>query len=400
MRNLKFYAFLFFVTPSWAGTVFTEDFSSLTINQNSVGSGAPLQCSGGIPTNKVTFFPNPSTFSSKWSFHSSGVYPIGWSGSNSTAAWAVSGNQMYFHGVKGPNDDGHAILSKATFDKSKIIIASADIRAYCSNGSGGCWAGIAIITEESNYRGLYLGSIPGGQVQIQRLAPCNAQQTSNFYPANTWQNLTVEYNGPRNSWSYYINGQRIQSTSALSPAGLNNFVNNGIENSQANNTDVVLLENPRVGIYTNANQLGTFVEGGVKNLIVKELNKITPFSASASSTYGSQLPKLAIDNDPNTAWISGTGGSQWIEIDLGSVKEIHKIRLLTEQSITENTEHKIFTGTSPSPTNLSDTISGITSTAQWIEKNFLPTPLVARYIKIETSISSSWRAWREIEIYE
>jgi hypothetical protein len=310
----------------------------------------------------------------------------------------VSGNQLYFHAVKGLYDDGHAILSKTTLDKSKYIVASADMRAYCSSGTAGCWAGIALINEESNYRGLYIGTQPGGHVQVQRLAPCNSQQTAITFAANTWQNLAVEYRGPQNGWSYYVNGQRISSTAALDPAGVENFVTNGVELSQPNNTDTVLLANPRIGIYTNTNQAGAYIEGGVKNINVKVLNKVTPVSASASSSY--QSPSLAIDSNLSTAWIANGGGSQWIEIDLGVSKEIHKIRLLTEQSVTVNTVHNIYVGAAPAPTVLATTFSGITSTGQWLDKTFLPNPVVGRYVRILTPTSSSWRAWREIEIYE
>lgn len=385
----------------WAALVseLPESFSTLTITENSIGAGSPLVCSSGVPTNSVTFSPNPSSLSKKWIFHASGNYPLSWSGTNETQAWAVSGNQMYFHGANGPYDDGHAILSRDTFDKAKYVVATADIRAYCSNGSSGCWAGIAIINQESNYRGLYLATTPGGQASVNRLAPCNEQSSGQSVAANTWQTLTVEYHGPEGGrWSYYLNGARIQSTSAVTPAGFPGFVIGGIESSASGNTDVALTSNPRLGIYTNANFQNGYVEGGIRNVNVRVLAEMPIASATASSSY---LPAYyAIDGDPNTAWVANTGGSQWIEVDLGTVRMIRKIRLLTEQSYTEHTVHQIYVGSSPAPGTLALTFSGVTSTAQWLDHTFVSSPPSGRYVRIVTPTSNSWRAWREIEVYQ
>lgn len=389
------------ISVGWAALVseFSENFSTLTITDNSVGAGSPLVCSGGVSTNSVMFSPNPSSYSRKWVFHSSGNYPLNWSGTDATQAWAVSGNQMYFHATNGPYDDGHAILSRDTFDRTKYIVASAEVRSYCSNGNSGCWAGIAIINQESNYRGLYLASTAGGQAAVNRLAPCNEQSSGQSVAENTWQTLAVEYRGPEGGkWSYYLNGDRIQSTFAVSPAGLPGFVTNGVESSASGNTDVALAGNPRLGVYTNANFSGGYIEGGARNVNVRVLSKLPMASAVASSSY---LPASnAIDGDPNTAWVANGGGSQWIEVDLGSVRTIRKIRLLTEQSYTEYTVHQIYVGLSPAPGSLALTLSGVTSTAQWLDHTFVSSPPSGRYVRIVTPTSNSWRAWREIEVYQ
>lgn len=133
MRRVLFA--IIFIAGDTSAQVLVEDFSSLSLTENIVAQGAPLICATGVPANNLTFAPN--AWSNKWAFHSSGAYPISWSGFNATQSWAVAGNQMYFHAVKGPLDDGHAIISRDTFDRGRYIIASADIRAYCSNGSAG-----------------------------------------------------------------------------------------------------------------------------------------------------------------------------------------------------------------------------------------------------------------------
>lgn len=376
---------------------FSEDFSSMTITENIIGSGSPLTCSGGVPTNTVTF--SPSSISNKWGFHSSGsTYPLTWSGTTSTQAWAIASNQMYFHGAVGTYDQGHAILSRDTLDRSKYIIASADIRAYCSNSSSGCYAGIALINQESNYRGLYLTTAASSTVNIGRLGPCNEQSTGQSFGANTWQTLTVEYRGPEGGkWSYYINGQRVNDTTAVNPTGLANFVVSGIESSDTGNTDLALTSDPRIGLYTNSNVSGGYVEGAIANVSAITLTKITPSGASASSN--SAAAGDAIDNSAGTSWIASSSGSQWIEIDLGASTTVRKVRLLTEQSPSGSTVHEIYLGSSPAPTTLVKTFTGTTTTGQWLDETFVTSPPTGRYLRILTPTSPSWRAWREIEIY-
>lgn len=378
-------------------SAFGEDFSSMTITENVIGSGAPLTCSGGVPTNTVTF--SPSSISNKWGFHSSGsTYPISWSGTTSTQAWAIGNNQMYFHGAVGAYDQGHAILSSDTLDRSKYIIASADIRAYCSNSSSGCYAGIALINQESNYRGLYLTTAANSTVNVGRLGPCNEQSTGQSFGANTWQTLTVEYRGPEGGqWSYYINGQRVNDTSAVNPSGLANFVVSGIESSNTGNTDLALTSDPRIGLYTNSNVSGGYVEGAIANVSAITLTKVTPSGATASSN--SAAAGDAIDNNSGTAWIAASSGSQWIEIDLGASITVRKVRLLTEQSPSGSTVHEIYLGASPAPTTLVKTFTGTTTTGQWLDETFVTSAPAGRYLRIFTPASPSWRAWREIEIY-
>ncbi len=372
---------------------FSEDFSSMTITENSTTVGAN-DCSGGVPSSTFTFTPSPSTHSNKWSFFSSGsTYPITWSGTTATQAWAIASNQMGFHGAKGSNDDGHAILSRDTFDRSKYIIASTDIRAYCSNSSSGCFAGIALINEESNYRGLYLRTDASNTVSVVRLAPCNLQSTGQSFGANTWQTLTVEYRGPEGGkWSYYINGQRVNDTT-----GEANFVVSGIESSDTGNTDVALTSDPRIGLYTTSSVTDGYVEGAIANVSAITLTKVTPFGASASSN--SAAAGGAIDENPSSAWIASSDGSQWIEIDLGASVTIRKVRLLTEQTPSGNTVHEVYVGASPAPTTLVKTFAGTTATEQWLDETFVNSPPTGRYLRILSPTSPSWRAWREIEIY-
>lgn len=374
-----------------------EDFSTLIIKENVIGVGAPLQCENGQPKNQITF--TPSSIVNKWGFHSSPVYPLAWSGSGAAQAWAVSGNQMFFHGVKGTNDDGHAILSRDIFDRTKYIVATATIRTYCSTGGSGCFAGIALINQESNYRGIYLQTIPNGQTRIERLGPCNQQTTGVSVAANTFKKLSIEYRGPEGGkWSYYVDGQRVDSTTAVVPSAIASYVVGGIENTGVTNADVALTVDPRLGIYTNTSVPGSFVEGAVKDVSVRVLGKLSVSSMSASSNAGAAWG--AVDGNSSSLWVASGGGSQWIEVDLGAVRTIRKVRLLTEQSPAGQTQHDVYVGNTPNPSTLVKTYSEVTQSLQWLDHTFVANPPTGRFIRIITPVSPSWRAWREIELYE
>lgn len=94
------------------------------------------------------------------------------------------------------------------------------------------------------------------------------------------------------------------------------------------------------------------------------------------------------------------GGEQWIELDLGSSHTMRKIRLLTEQSGSDFTEHKVYVGNTTPPTNLVATFTGTAVTNQWLDKTFISNPPIRQYVRIVTPTSNSWRAWRDIAVYE
>lgn len=195
-----------------------------------------------------------------------------------------------------------------------------------------------------------------------------------------------------------MNGTRVPSTIPVSPSNGPNAVLQGREGPAPGNTDTTLSADPRIGIYTNTNLNGGFVEGGIADVRVHTLDLGSPVGATASSSY--YPAGHAIDRNPGSFWVANTGGSQWIEIDLGSVIAIRKIRLLTEQSGgAYETLHQVLVGTSPAPTGLSVTFAGVTTTGSWLDHTFVDAAVEGRYVRIQSPTSQSWRAWREIEVY-
>jgi beta-glucosidase len=74
-------------------------------------------------------------------------------------------------------------------------------------------------------------------------------------------------------------------------------------------------------------------------------------SVSASSLESSAYPaSAAVDGDPTTRWSSASGDPQWITVDLGSVQDITRVRLIWEVASAESysvqlsTNNSVWTG--------------------------------------------------------
>jgi hypothetical protein len=95
-------------------------------------------------------------------------------------------------------------------------------------------------------------------------------------------------------------------------------------------------------------------------------------------------------------WNAGHGAPAWIEYDLGSTRTLRAIRLVPEQWPEGNAVHRIYAGNTPSPTTLIETIIGNGAILEPFAKEL---NAVGRYVRIHTESSTSWVAWREVEIY-
>ncbi len=131
----------------------------------------------------------------------------------------------------------------------------------------------------------------------------------------------------------------------------------------------------------------------------QSVRRIFPVSHSASANF----PYMATvsDADPDSVWNAGNVGPQWIQVDLGSVKNIAKVRLLVCQYPPGITNHIVTSSaTSNLPTEPFGTFNGYTSDSQWLDVLPAASPTSARYIRITTTSAASWICWRTIEIYE
>jgi len=129
--------------------------------------------------------------------------------------------------------------------------------------------------------------------------------------------------------------------------------------------------------------------------------QLPAYGVTASATYSGSSPGYAMDGSSSTLWNSGGFGPQWIQIDLGKTAAIRKIKLQVAQSPSGNTVHEIAVGQNPNSLTKVDTLRLYTSDGQWIEsKDLAGDGGNVRYIRVTTTSSPSWIAWKEIQIQQ
>ncbi len=116
-------------------------------------------------------------------------------------------------------------------------------------------------------------------------------------------------------------------------------------------------------------------------------------TATASSFFAASTPANAIDGDNTTVWNSGTFAPATITIDLGETIAISQITGLVEQTPNGNVRHDVFLDNI-----LSFSWTGFSTTGLLFVHDFI-TPVAARTIRITTTDSPSWVAWREIQVF-
>ncbi len=127
-----------------------------------------------------------------------------------------------------------------------------------------------------------------------------------------------------------------------------------------------------------------------------------PGASSAAVTASAELADgpaaNARDGNPDTIWNSGSGPEQWIMLNLGQPQTVNSIRLTIAQYPNGETTHQVWVGADPGSLSLAHEFAGYTSDSGILEF-FPPGPLTGvQYIRIVTTRSPSWVAWREIEI--
>ena len=118
----------------------------------------------------------------------------------------------------------------------------------------------------------------------------------------------------------------------------------------------------------------------------------------ASSALRDAPATQAADGDPDTIWNAGAGAPAWIEIDLGAAKPIGLIRLTVGQDPPGRTRHVLTCRrTASGAATRLGVLSRDTRDLDVLEVRSAPDAR-CRFIRIETRLSPSWVAWREVEI--
>jgi F5/8 type C domain-containing protein len=123
-------------------------------------------------------------------------------------------------------------------------------------------------------------------------------------------------------------------------------------------------------------------------------------SVRASNETADSPASNAIDGAPGTVWIAGAGPPQWIEIDLGQPSDVASIELVVAQSPSGPTRHRILVGARRTDLREVAFLRGPTADGQTLTVDVnAELGRAVRFVRVETSVSPSWVAWREIRVY-
>lgn len=119
---------------------------------------------------------------------------------------------------------------------------------------------------------------------------------------------------------------------------------------------------------------------------------------TASYSNPTNPPELAVDGSFWSYW-SALFPPQWIEVDLGAPHALGQIVLSITQLPDSNTVHRVYGKAGAADGyELLQEFAGFTRDLDSL--SFVPTPVQHfRFVRIETTSSASWVAWREIAIY-
>ena len=119
---------------------------------------------------------------------------------------------------------------------------------------------------------------------------------------------------------------------------------------------------------------------------------------TASAWLDEEPPANAFDGSVETAWNSGQDPEQRIQVAFSEPRTISVIRLVVAQSPAGAVTHQIWAGPSPDRLTLVHEFVGSLADGDIVEI-VLDTPFTeASVVRIVTTESPSWVAWREIEL--
>jgi len=118
----------------------------------------------------------------------------------------------------------------------------------------------------------------------------------------------------------------------------------------------------------------------------------------ASRSLPEGRPAAAVDGWRSTAWQSGDGPPQWIEVDLGQVATVEQVLLVASQYPEGETRHRILVAGPDHAFRSLGEVAG--RTADGDELRFRPDDPVpgVRFVRIVTLESPSWVSWSAFEV--
>jgi F5/8 type C domain len=121
--------------------------------------------------------------------------------------------------------------------------------------------------------------------------------------------------------------------------------------------------------------------------------------ATASASEAAKPPANAFDGNRQTAWSAGALAPQWVQVDLGSLQAVKRVRLHVGQVAAGFTLHRVYGRSSADePERLLDELAGFTQDGDVLERT-PPEPWPdVRFVRVETLAGPSFVGWREVEI--
>lgn len=120
---------------------------------------------------------------------------------------------------------------------------------------------------------------------------------------------------------------------------------------------------------------------------------------AASNSLPDQPASAAVDGDVQTFWSAGAHPPQWIEIDLGAPFDLDRLILTVAQDPAGGTTHEISGRGEDGNYRLLHEFRDGTADGQDLDVSPIAAWTAVRYVRIETTTSPSWVAWREIAVF-
>ena len=118
---------------------------------------------------------------------------------------------------------------------------------------------------------------------------------------------------------------------------------------------------------------------------------------TVSAALPGQPGSNAVDGNVATIWSSGGGPPQWLEVQLPAGAAVGEVALLVAQDPAGSTSHRVLGRLANGSYIVLGKLDGATKDSSWLRVTGGPWEGLTA-IRIETSSSPSWVAWREIQV--
>ena len=132
---------------------------------------------------------------------------------------------------------------------------------------------------------------------------------------------------------------------------------------------------------------------------LESLRPATPEPSEDPALHSLVTASAAVDGDPQTVWNAGAHAPQWIEIDLGAAFDLDRVILTVAEDPRGGTVHQISARGETGDYRLLYKFHEDTGDGLELEVSPVAGWAAVRYLKIETTESLSWVAWREIAVF-